>query len=1082
MTHTKKIGRRKSTIQLVKLEKFSTYTVTVTAMTDEGLGETSSPVTVTTMEDVPSRAPDSLQVRSTGSRSILIEWSPVPEQYVYGILRGYHVYYSTGRSKVKRSASQVGVIKALSVNTSTQSLEITALEPFTSYDVWVSAFTGEGSGPPSRPVTVITDEDVPSHAPRLLQLSAKTSDSVFVQWEPIPQHHVKGILQGYHVHYSQESTRYPVIKNVITVNASVTHATLDNMKPLTRYRVWITGFTVKGAGPNSEKEFVSTPQAAPDSPEEVHVLIESPQSVRITWRSHPGLTGLVTRYMVKWLHVGNPADSNVDGHKIVNAGSPYRRDTQVGGLKPYNMYSFMVREEVGQDNWGKFSAPEDVIMPEDVPSPPRRISVKHKEKSLLVLQWRRPEETNGIIKKYVLHFSDSDGVTKTYTMHSGVDKEYMTYELTLPDVETEYKIKVQAFNSLPGQMSDEITVQHSPSIQASEAREPKIYKSKLIWLVAGVVGFVLLLVLITTFILVRRESRRSKKQADIHTRTLSIISQSARPRRPIPVKDLAEHCAHFHDNNNALFNDEFKCLDRLTWRSTWEASQVPHNRTKNRYCNIVAYDHSRVLLTAKREIPGSDYINANYVDGYSFPAKYIATQGPLKETVNDFWRMIWEKDVKSIVMIEMQGKDEEPTCESYWHETESTEFSHVAVSLLSSTVMTDWTIREFIIWSTDPDSMDKREVIQYHFTSWPDHGVPRDTAGFLMFHHKLKTTLAIDPGPVIVHCSAGVGRTGSFIAIDSLMEQMETEKVVDVFGFVAQMRKQRNYMVQTEEQYRGLLCVVGDEPEILAERTEEFENLQDYSANPALFREALVRENVVKKPLSRDTAIRFLDEPCSDYINASFIDSYNEGSLYIATQGPMASTVNDFWRMVWEQRSTIVVMLTDLQENGAEQSVRYWPEEGCAKYGKLRVTKIDEEILEDHTQRVFKLRRHGSDESLVLYHFQYQGWKENGLTRAESLVYLQQQVHKVEPGEYHNGPIIVHCSNGDGRTGVFLSLCLSIERLDTEDTVDIFQTVRWLRSQRAGLVSNADQYNFCYELMKSYLAWRTRATIKNDYV
>lgn len=78
---------------------------------------------------------------------------------MYGILRGYHVYYSTGRSKVKRSASQVGVIKALSVNTSTQSLEITALEPFTSYDVWVSAFTGEGSGPPSRPVTVITDED-----------------------------------------------------------------------------------------------------------------------------------------------------------------------------------------------------------------------------------------------------------------------------------------------------------------------------------------------------------------------------------------------------------------------------------------------------------------------------------------------------------------------------------------------------------------------------------------------------------------------------------------------------------------------------------------------------------------------------------------------------------------------------------------------------------------------------------------------------------------------------------------------------------------------------------------------------------
>ena len=95
------------------------------------------------------------------------------------------------------------------------------------------------------------------------------------------------------------------------------------------------------------------------------MVIENPRSVRITWRSHSGFTGHVTRYMVKWLHVGNPADSNMDGHKIVDAGSPYRREAQVGGLKPYNMYSFMVREEVGQDNWSKFSASVDVIMPED---------------------------------------------------------------------------------------------------------------------------------------------------------------------------------------------------------------------------------------------------------------------------------------------------------------------------------------------------------------------------------------------------------------------------------------------------------------------------------------------------------------------------------------------------------------------------------------------------------------------------------------------------------------------------------------------------------------------------------------------
>lgn len=103
----------------------------------------------------------------------------------------------------------------------------------------------------------------------------------------------------------------------------------------------------------------------PDSPHRVKVFTVTPRSVRITWRSNPASTSTVTRYMVKWLHVGNPADSNADGHKIVNAGSPYRREALVGGLKPFNMYSFMVREEVGQDNWSEFSAAVNVMMPED---------------------------------------------------------------------------------------------------------------------------------------------------------------------------------------------------------------------------------------------------------------------------------------------------------------------------------------------------------------------------------------------------------------------------------------------------------------------------------------------------------------------------------------------------------------------------------------------------------------------------------------------------------------------------------------------------------------------------------------------
>ncbi|XP_044169231.1 receptor-type tyrosine-protein phosphatase F-like isoform X1 [Acropora millepora] len=1107
-TIVKVVGPTQSSTKLKYLQKFSSYTVTVSSVGKNELGDPSEAVTVTTLEDVPSRAPNVTQARSSGPRSIFIEWSPVPETYLHGILRGYYLYYKKGISRARRFAIDSGVVKTISVNKTARSLEVKGLTPFTFYEVWVTAYTNVGYGPASKPLTVITDEDVPSRAPRILEVSAISPESVFVKWEPIPRRHLQGHLQGYLLFYSQKDTRRHVIN--ITVNSSLTHVTLDHMKPQTEYVVWIAGFTGKGAGPDSEREFVFTPVAVPGRPLNVRVDAESPRSVRITWQSQTGLAGQVTRYMVKWRHVGKPDDVNLNGQKVVSVGSPYLREAQVDGLRPYNMYSFVVREEVRSSNWSKFSADVHFIMPEDVPSPPRGVFMKSKEELRLVLQWRKPEETNGVIKKYVVHFTNANGENITYTAYSEVDKENVTHEFTLPDVEAEYKIKVQAYNSLPGRMSEEITVRHEPRIQISEVHNPESTKSKPIWIVAILIGVILLLLLVVAIVLIRRNSKRLMEPIQ----KLSIISKSSPPRQPIPVKELAAHCARFHANNNALFIDEFKSLERVAWKSSWEASHAAFNRGKNRYCNIVAYDHSRVVLKSVRDIAGSDYINANYVDGYNSPAKYIATQGPLKHTVNDFWRMVWEKNVKTIVMIETHDNNKDPDCEKYWQETEPTEYGHVTVSHLSSCAMTDWVVREFIVWSTESDCTEKRDVFQYHFTNWPDHGVPFDTSSFLMFHHKLRGALSVDPGPVLVHCSAGVGRTGCFIAIDSLMEQMESEKVVDVYGFVTKMRKQRNFMVQTQEQYwfihdvlrdscicgettissnelgSGLLCVSGVEPEVVEQRTAEFENLQVFPVDSLMFKDAMehcnLRKNRCQETLPFDhNRVRLSVMPGelgSDYINASFIDSYNECQIYIATQAPMENTVGDFWRMIWEQRSTIVVMLDDSEGTDSEQSTRYWPDESCNSYGSIYVTKIDEERLEDLTQRVFKLWQRGSAESRLLYHFQYRRWLGNTLPRAQSFVYLHQQVHKMRSGNEREGSIVVHCSNGDGRTGVFLALSLSIERLETEDSVDIFQTLRWLRSQRARLVTSLEQYNYCYDLIKSYLAWRTINTIQNDYV
>ncbi|EDO35064.1 predicted protein, partial [Nematostella vectensis] len=553
----------------------------------------------------------------------------------------------------------------------------------------------------------------------------------------------------------------------------------------------------------------------------------------------------------------------------------------------------------------------------------------------------------------------------------------------------------------------------------------------------------------------------------------------------------------------------FQSLSHLGPRATFEAAQTPYNKTKNRYPNILPYDHSRVVLRARKDSHGSDYINANFVDGYGCPQKYIAAQGPLTETIKDFWRLIWEKGCTTIVMLGDTEHKLRSDCERYWPEDGHQEYGDVAVSVVDVTHMTDWTVRTFLVWvRLHPECMDKREVTQFQFTAWPDQGVPENTAPLIIFHHKYRYHLSSEEtGPILVHCGAGVGRTGTFIAIDSLMDQMMMEGVVDVYGFVAQMRTQRNFMVQTHEQYAfiydvlrdaslcgiteipsqeiasSLLVLRDNDPDIIRQRQDEFEVSLACVASVSVFSRNRERTRNMAAPKRSDNfsfvavdtnRIRLSitnDIPCSEYINASYIDSYNEAHEYIATQAPMENTINEFWQMVWEQKCTAIVMLTELQDRGQIESELYWPRDGCVRYGKYIVTKIDEEELDDHTQR--------SMDSLLVYHFQYHNWSAHGMPpRMNGLVFLHEQVQKIQSTEDH-GPTVVHCSDGAGRTGVFLALAISIERLEAEDTVDIFQTVRWLRSQRPALVGSIEQYSCCYQAVKSYLSWRTRAT--NDY-
>lgn len=312
--------------------------------------------------------------------------------------------------------------------------------------------------------------------------------------------------------------------------------------------------------------------------------------------------------------------------------------------------------------------------------------------------------------------------------------------------------------------------------------------------IIGCLLAILAVVTIGGFIFWRRR-RKDKRNTEVSFSPIKV-----KKSKMIKVENFESYFKKQQADSNCGFAEEYEELKSAGVHQPKFAAELPENRGKNRYNNVLPYDISRVKLSDQRSA-SDDYINANYMPGYNSKKAFIAAQGPLPNTIEDFWSMIWEKNIYSIVMLTKCVEQARTKCEQYWPDKQPKSYGDIIVTMVSEVVLPEWTIRDFTVEKSN--TAEGHTVRQFHFTSWPDHGVPETTELLINFRHLVHEYSSQNPieSPTLVHCSAGVGRTGTFIAIDRLIQQIEMENTVDVYGVVYDLRMHRPLMVQTEDQY-----------------------------------------------------------------------------------------------------------------------------------------------------------------------------------------------------------------------------------------------------------------------------------------
>ncbi|XP_028410342.1 uncharacterized protein LOC114532921 [Dendronephthya gigantea] len=1015
---------------VTSVKPYRNYTFEITAENDIGVSDVAS-TSAQTKEDTPSK-PLNLIAYVTSNTTVHLSWEPPSNSN--GIILEYLVYY-------KKTKEKNGNISNSTVETE---YRIDKLTPYTNYSFWVYAVTSVGRGDKSVTIWNMTFEGVPTE-PQSVTAEPLNSTSISVNWTKPAN--TFGIILKYVVYYRKTTDKNGWEKGSVSGNEYFVR--LTSLEVNTEYHILVQAFTSAGGGARSEIINSTTEKGHPVSPTKVPGTFKPSESsfdsktmVALELPKFADKNGEISFYIVI---VAMLDDTKEDTNDIFDKNIQFsseqwnKRETGI----PYVVFAFKgnVFEEYKYFIVGNGEKYDDPF----------------------------PEESEPRRKRAITEYENGPLISSR------------KYAVALRGYTTKDKYAT----------TDALVVSTSPADSGSRTDEDS---NPLIWIVPLVIISILGAIFVALWFQ-RKCKKRDNTSLDSpyhrHPPT-GIIS-------PIPLAEF-----RFYLRSKEFGDNEFRSIPATVSRETSDATSDV-NMSKNRYRNIVPYNYTRVHLQREERDQNTDYINASFIKGYRVPSKYIATQGPLPATCDDFWQMVWEQDVNIIVMLTGLEEKGIVKCYQYWPaNSDEKRYGKLQLKLTGETKLADFTTRYFEIKEIETGQV--RLVQHLHFTAWPDHGVPKYPGPLLHFHKRYRSGLAgqSGPEPVVVHCSAGVGRTGTFIAVDYILHKLDEEKdddpSIDIPNVVREMRKQRVYMVQTEAQYRFIHHAILEA--ISFPDTEK-------SSTDIRERAASLRENIpgtIKtkgKELFENLQKRVEQESCedgfssdnqkknrsqllpfdynrvhleevqnrTDYINASFICGYQFAENFIATQHPMSNTVNDFWRMIHEQKSAVVVAISTREELNALGP--YWPEDGYTSYGPITVAF--EEINRDFAASGFTIRNFKLSDtrdnvgcSLSVTHFHFDGWSQRVLPSTSSMLCLLAEVEKAQRSS-GNRLVTVHCDNGGGRTGTFCALVSCIERVKVENNIDLQMTLRNLQAQRKEMIANEAQYIFCYDVVSAFL-------------